>query len=492
MSTVTNEAKPSKKKRARQIKPPQQEIDRSSLGFRFRKSWRAIFFVFFVVFLHPEIVPFFNTDIVQFVAGVLTLFPLSTFIEVVTEDLIERLGQFVGGLMHAFFSNVAYMVLTITTLIVASHKPEVQADLVTVVQSSIAGTIVIDILFILGIAILIGGFRNGRMKFDPEKSNAYAEMLTVAIVALALPSLAYFLGIQLGINTPKLTISASETSILSNITAIILIIAYIGYLGWFVFHIRDKEAIPESPAESVTESFRGDLIGVLAENVAKEEEQEQQHELQAMMNTPTMKRGDADNVPTHTEIARHVQEKHQEIRHNKSKHQLTSAERKKRWHLWELELWEVGILILGTAGVVFISEGMARGIENGFLIKGSGLNTFFVGFIVLPLASNMVEISAAVSTAWHDRMETCLAITAGSAIQVALLVAPVLVLVGHIVGLESMNLIFGIFLLGIFALVAYLFQIITVDGETTWLEGLQLTSFFAVLVAVALFAGSPR
>jgi Ca2+:H+ antiporter len=159
-----------------------------------------------------------------------------------------------------------------------------------------------------------------------------------------------------------------------------------------------------------------------------------------------------------------------------------------------IALWELAILVLGTAGVVFISENMADSIREFIsdpekLGLPFSLNPFLIGFIIVPVSANLVELSASISTAWHNRMETCLAVTAGSAIQVVLLVAPALVLVGHILGIGEMNLVFGAFILAIFGLIAYLFQIITVDGETTWLEGLQFTSFFAVIVAVAVFAG---
>ncbi len=482
-----------------------------TLRYRFRKAWRAVLLLAIIPFLQPglitQLVPGINSASIVFVAGVIALVPLSTFVEVVTEDLIERLGQFVGGLLHAFFSNAAFFVLTASTLIEAhdTTDPAVAKSLITIVQSSIAGTIVIDILFILGIAIFIGSMRNGRMHFDAEISNQYAEMLTVAVIALALPTLASRVQIQIGLNSPQFNISPAEASNLSNITAGILIVAYIGYLGWTVFKFRDKEAVPEDPEEA-SAAIRGDAFGALAAAIAPIEEEQQRVELEQLGQADTLRRGGKKvvAVPLDREEAKKARSVRDLVndriarQEQRRRQPVTAAEREARDENIGIELWELGVLILGTAGIVFISEGMSHSIRDGILnstINGYKLNEFFVGFIVIPIASNLVELAAGINTAWHDRLETCLATTAGSAIQVALLVAPLLVIVGHffaptVPNVSQMDLVFGLFILAVFALIAYLFQIITVDGETTWLEGLQLTSFFAVLAVVAFYAGA--
>ena len=504
MSTVTVVSSP-------QTDTPQSKApEPHSLRYRFRKIWRVVLFAalfpFFQADLISSIIPSNpSPDVIRFLAGMITLIPLATFIEVVTEDLIERLGQLVGGLMHAFFGNIAFFAISISTLVVAFNSPQAkQNELVGVVQSSIAGTIIIDLLFILGVSILVGGFRNGRMQFSAEYSNQYAEMITVAVIALALPSLGSIIGIGVGTNAAT-KLDPFEVSTISNVTAVVLIIAYIGYLGWTVFHFRDRAARPQNP-EAVSESLSGDLIGPLAASVGPIEEEQQREQLsrEALSNMPTLHKGDVPtpvtavaNAPVvahaHLSNADIINERiHQKIVEDRGA-KRTRAEQEELDVRRGIALWEIAILIMGTAGVVFISDKMAESLRE-VLSNGSahslGLSPFFIGFIIVPISSNLVELSAAASSAWHDRMETCLAVTAGSAIQVALLVAPALILVSHVLGLTSMNLVFGLFILAIFALIAYLFQIITVDGETTWLEGLQLTSFFAVIAGVAFFAGA--
>lgn len=480
-----------------------EKYQEQPLRYRFRKAWRAVFFLalipFFTAGTLKDYIPL-PEEIIKFFSGIVVLIPLSTFIEVVTEDLIERLGQLVGGLLHAFFGNIAYFVITASALIAAAGTadPLEKQNIITIVQSSIAGTVVIDLLFILGVSIFIGGMKNGRMQFSAEYSNQYAEMITVAIIALALPSLARRFSISVGLTqTGKgFSISDAEATTLSNITAIILILAYIGYISWTVFHFRDIPAKAENPDE-VNAELSGDEIGPLAISAAADESMRQRQEYQALEAAPTLRRNDpvpavavAAPVPANA-VVDIINERIKKQTAGKESPAAQAARDRRRG----IAAWELAILVAGAAGVVFISEQISHVFESDIFTTqlkhatGLNLNTFFIGFILLPVASNLVELSAAVSTAMHNRMETCLAITAGSAIQVILLVAPALVLVGHIVGLDNFNLIFGVFVLALFALIAYLFQLVTVDGETTWLEGLQFTSFFAVIVVVALLAG---
>src|SRR5262249_1758113 len=145
----------------------------------------------------------------------------------------------------------------------------------------------------------------------------------------------------------------------------------------------------------------------------------------------------------------------------------------------------VGAIVL----IVIVSEGMARGIEVG-LLRDLNLNAFLVGIVILPITTGLVELSAAVSHGRSNQMDSALAVTTGTAIQAAMLVAPALVLVGHLFNLTSMNLVYGLFVLALFGLLTYLFQIITQDGETTWFEGAQLLSVFAAIAAVAALAGA--
>ena len=114
-----------------------------------------------------------------------------------------------------------------------------------------------------------------------------------------------------------------------------------------------------------------------------------------------------------------------------------------------------------------------------------GLNPFFVGLIVLPIVGNAAEHFTALTMATRDHMEVTMAITAGSSIQIALLAAPLLVLLSPLFG-HTLDLTFSPFEVAIIALVAALYAIISLDGESNWLEGALLCAFY-LIVAVGSF-----
>jgi Ca2+:H+ antiporter len=144
------------------------------------------------------------------------------------------------------------------------------------------------------------------------------------------------------------------------------------------------------------------------------------------------------------------------------------------------------VVVLGgaTALTAVVSESLVGTIDP--LAKSIGLSPFFVGLIVLPIVGNAAEHTSAVTMALSDRMETTMAITAGSSIQIALLVAPVLVLVSAFMG-STLDLDFNGLELITLGLIAGLYALVSLDGESTWLEGLLLGAFYLIVAAVAFF-----
>ena len=122
----------------------------------------------------------------------------------------------------------------------------------------------------------------------------------------------------------------------------------------------------------------------------------------------------------------------------------------------------------------------------GPLTHQIGLSPFFVGLIVLPIVGNAAEHFSAITSAARNHMEIAMAITAGSSIQIALLVAPILVLAGPLVGVP-LDFNFSLLEVALFALVAGLYALISLDGESTWLEGFLLCAFYLILAVGTFF-----
>src|SRR5436305_7324011 len=125
------------------------------------------------------------SPLIIFVLAALGIVPLAGLIGQSTEVLAEHLGQGIGGLLNATFGNAAEIIIGLTAL--AAGLPEV-------VQASLAGSIIGNVLLVLGTAMLIGGWRHRRQEFDPRAARQYAAMLALVVISMATPSLVATLG----------------------------------------------------------------------------------------------------------------------------------------------------------------------------------------------------------------------------------------------------------------------------------------------------------
>jgi len=152
---------------------------------------------------------------------------------------------------------------------------------------------------------------------------------------------------------------------------------------------------------------------------------------------------------------------------------------------WRTTLWlPIAVLAGATAVTAVVSETLVSTIEP--LTHQVGLNPFFVGLIILPIVGNAAEHFSAITSATRNHMEISMAITAGSSIQIALLAAPILVLAGPLLGVP-LDLNFSLLEVAMFGLVTGLYALISLDGESTWLEGLLLCAFYLILAVGTFF-----
>jgi len=149
------------------------------------------------------------------------------------------------------------------------------------------------------------------------------------------------------------------------------------------------------------------------------------------------------------------------------------------------KLWlAVILLMIATIGTAINSELLVGAIEP--VTKQFGWSQVFIGLVIIPIVSNATEHSSALIIALKDRVDLSLAITAGSSIQVATFVAPMLVLVSLFYP-TRLNLVFQPLELAILGLATILFPLVSLDGESTWLEGLQLVAVYLMACVVFFF-----
>jgi len=358
-----------------------------------------------------------------FICAALGLIPLAGLIGQATEVLAERLGHGIGGLLNATFGNAAEIIIGLAAL---------SAGLPEVVRASLAGSIIGNVLLVLGCSMLFGGWRHRQQAFAPALAGQYAVMLILSVIGMAIPSLLATVGE--GTRPGSTVVRGSELHQLSLAVAVILLLCYFAYIIYSVFGVHAAAGHAEA----------------LRASVNKEEGHEKRHAGREHMENSQAWRG---------LLAAFV-------------------------HGWQTTYW-LPILVLAATTVVvaIVSEVLVGTIEP--LTHQIGLNEFFVGLILLPIVGNAAEHFSAITAAMRNRMEISMAITAGSSIQIALLAAPILVLAGPLVGVP-LDLNFSLLEVATFGLAALLYALISLDGQSTWLEGLLLVAFYVIL-GVSIF-----
>jgi len=366
-----------------------------------------------------------------FVLASLGLVPLAGLIGLATETLAKRFGHRIGGLLNATFGNAAEIIIGLTAL--AAGLPEV-------VRASLAGSIIGNVLLVLGSAMLVGGWRYRRQEFDRRAAGQYAAMLALVVIGMAIPSLLATVGEST--RPGAAVVRGNELHQLSIGIALILLMCYAAYIAYSVFGLR---------------ASRKDLPSIPAPTAGSE--------------------GDVNRGPAHAST-RAVEAAPQRWPAVAGPFAIVAT-----W--WKTTLWlPIAVLAGVTAVTAVVSEVLVSTIEP--LTHQIGLSPFFVGLIILPIVGNAAEHFSAITSAARNHMEISMAITAGSSIQIALLAAPLLVLAGPLVSVP-LDLNFSLLEVALFGLVAGLYALISLDGESTWLEGLLLCAFYLILAVGTFF-----
>jgi Ca2+:H+ antiporter len=393
--------------------------------------------------------------------ALLALIPLAALIGRATERLMEFLGDVSGGLLNATLSNVPELAIGIFLLV---HARRVLSDVVAVhadfdiIRGLLLGSVINNILLTLGLAVFLGALRHGRLRFDAGRAAGYASMLALAVVGLALPNLASaFHGDAEDVNAQILV---------SLFVSGILIVTYVVYIGTQVFHWGER-------GTAAAEETRAAVAVTAGGHVEHHEHAEH------------------SGHPGHYE---HVSEAH--LRREKQEEENERNEERERQHHREMRAKYpqrfrllILVLIVGTGLTVAMAGILVSVTDN--VIRDTPLMPLSVGLILFPIVCNLGEIAGAVQSALDRKMEAAMAVAAGSSVQVPLFVAPLLVFISLIIAAGSashpLTLIFPSEVLIVAGLVTFVYALINLDGETTWLEGLQLLAFYA-MVAITAFA----
>jgi len=142
-------------------------------------------------------------------------------------------------------------------------------------------------------------------------------------------------------------------------------------------------------------------------------------------------------------------------------------------------------LAISTTLVAFCSEFMVSSIDG--LTATGGVSTTFVGLILLPIVGNAAEHATAVTVAIKDKMDLSIGVAVGSSMQIALLVFPLIVILGWILGKDCMTLYFDTFQIATLFVSVLLVNYLIQDGKSHWLEGILLMASYIIIALAAWF-----
>ena len=324
--------------------------------------------------------------LVIFGASAAAIIPLSALLGRATEELAGHVGPTLGGLLNATLGNLAELIIGAIAL---------RAGLIDLVKASITGSILGNLLLVLGAALLAGGLRHKVQRFSPHLAGVNVALLVITVVGLGVPALFHAMHPD----------PARVQSI--RVSEAIAVLLIVGYGLSLLYSLGTQRA-------ALSEG--GDVAA-----------------------------GEAAST-------------------------------------WTLK-WSLLILVLVAAAIGYMSELLVGTVKEAASVLG--FSEFFVGLIVVPIIGNAAEHSTAVLMARKNRMDLAMGIAIGSSVQVALLIAPLLVFLGLLFG-QPMDLAFQTFEVASVVLAVWITSVIVHDAESNWLEGAFLLLVYAVL-GVAFF-----
>jgi len=317
-----------------------------------------------------------------FIASAIAIIPLAGWMGRATESMAEHLGSGIGALLNATFGNAAELIIAIMGLRAGLHE---------VVKASITGSIIGNILFVLGLAIVAGGAKRPVLRFNRTAASLSTTLLALSAIALIVPALFHHL-------------SGAGARVEQTLSLEIAVVLAVTYMLSLVFTLRTHKHLYVGEADEESDAALG------------------------MRHAP----------------------------------------------LWKSTL----ILIVSTSFVALMSEFLVGAVEH--TAERLGMPDIFIGVFIIAVVGNAAEHSTAVLVALKNKMDLAMNIAVGSSLQVALLVAPTLVLVSYAFG-KPLDLLFTTFEIAAVVLSVGVVNLISLDGESNWMEGVLLLAVYAIL-----------
>jgi Ca2+:H+ antiporter len=362
---------------------------RSGVSKWLRRHWTLVLLVSIPVaalleFLAPE------RQTAIFVATTVAIVPLAAYIGRATDDLANRLGGGIGGLLNATFGNAAELIIGALAL---------RRGLTDLVKASLTGSIIGNVLLVFGLCAIVGGVKRSVLKFNRTAAGMAATMLVLSAIGLTVPAVFHQLS-RGRPDAPELTLDTE-----------IAVVLFLTYCASLLFMLKTHRGLYDGRKE--------------------------------------------DGPPAGGGSA------------------------------WP----SVALLISATAGVAWMSELLVGSVAEA--APSLGMSNLFVGVVVVAIIGNAAEHFSAVLMAARNQMDAAIGIAVGSSTQIALFVAPVLVFLSYAIAPRPMDLRFTVFEVVAVGLAVITISLIAQDGETHWMEGVQLLAVYIILVLGFYFMAVP-
>lgn len=330
-----------------------------------------------------------EAGLLGFVLACVAIIPLAGLLGLATEKLASKTGDAIGGFLNATLGNAAELIIAIVAL---------RAGMLDVVQASITGSIIGNLLLVMGAAFLAGGLRHPVQTFATIGARAQIGMMALAAMSILIPSVVAMIG------NGKFVAQSVTFSI---VVSVILLFVYLLSL---VFSLRTHVHL-----------FQGE---------------------------------------------------------GGAAHESHGAE-------WPMRL-AIGVMVVVTLLLVWMSEILVATVEHAS--RALGLTNLFVGVVVVAVVGNAAEHSTAILMALRNRMEIAINIAVGSTTQIALFVAPLLVLLSFFIAPAPLSFAFPPIEVFLVLMATFVASILLVDGKSTWFSGVQLLAVYLIMAITVFMA----
>ena len=350
--------------------------------------------VFVPIAIALRYVPAWQNGTALFIVSALAIIPIAGWMGHATEQLAHRMGEGIGGLLNASFGNAAELIIALMAL---------RAGHIEVVKASITGSIIGNLLLVLGAAVFAGGLRHKHQRFNKTAARSSCTALILAAAALVIPTVFHHAAAQ----SPGGWTPVAEQR-LSFAIALVLISTYVAILLFSLVTHKQLFAGGEADIADDDPKTKGDPHAQAPWSVAK----------------------------------------------------------------------AVTVLLVATCAVAWVSEFLVGAVEAAQ--HSLGVTETFVGVIIVAIVGNAAEHSTAITMALKNKMDLSLGIAIGSSLQIALFVAPVLVFASYFFP-HRLNLEFSTPEVAALVIATFVTNQVAGDGESNWLEGVQLLALYVIL-----------